>query len=178
MRSARRVARALSCWGAIVILCASLPSRADDFAFEVASPNFKVTVPGIPQLKMEVHPRNASQPHLRFLGSDGPYAVSVFTPAAAAGMTPLECASATARTLGARPGVPPPAEVYKTRLNSNTFLAFYVSTSGGTVQMHAHLLSAAGGTHCIEVHATKISVEDEDLAAWITELEKAGIEAD
>ena len=168
--------RALLGWGTALILCASLSCRAEDFAFEVASPKFKVTVPGIPQMKMEVHPRNAPQPHLRFLGSDGPYTVSVFTPAAAAGMTPLECASATARTLGARPGVPPPAEVYKTRLNSNTFLAFYVSTSGGTVQMHAHLLSAAGGTHCIEVHATRTAILGDDFAEWVKDLEKARID--
>lgn len=168
--------RALLGWGTTLILFGSFSCRAEEFAFEVASPKFKVSIPGIPQLKMDVHPRNASQPQLRFLGSAGPYTVSVFTPSAAAGMTPLECASATARTLAARPGVPPPAEVYKTRLNSNTFLAFYASTSGGTVQLHAHLLSAAGGTHCIEVHATRTSILEDDLAEWLKDLEKARIE--
>lgn len=167
---------ALLGWGAALLLSASLSCRADDFVFEVASPKFKVTIPGVAQLKMEVHPRNASQPHLRYLGSDAAYTVSVFTPTAAAGMTPLECASATVRALAARPGVPPPAEVYKARLNDNTYVAAYAATFGGTVQMHAHLLSAAGGTHCIEVHATRTAIEEDDFAPWLKELAKASIE--
>src|SRR5688572_17364408 len=96
--------RAVPWLAAAVMLCASLSCHAEGFAFEVASPRFKVSIPGLPQIKMDVHPRNATQPHLRYLGADGPYTVAVFTPAAAAGMTPLECAGATVRTLPGRPG--------------------------------------------------------------------------
>ena len=167
---------AARCWGAVLILCASLSCRADDFVYEVASPKFKVTIPGVPQLKMEIHPRNASQPHLRYLGADGDFTVSVFTPAAAAGMTPLECAAATVRTLAGRPGVPPPAEVYKARLNGTTFIAAYTAPYAGTVQLHAHLLSAAGGTHCIEVHTTRTMLLEEEIAPWLNTLQKASIE--
>lgn len=166
----------LAGWGAILILGASLPCRADDFVFEVASPKFRVSIPGIPQLKMEVHPKNASQPHLRYLGSEGAFTVSVFTPAAAAGMTPLECAAATVRALEARPGVPAPADIYKARLNGTTFMAAYAAPFGGTVQLHAHLLSAAGGTHCIEVHTTRTALQEEEIAPWLGELAKARIE--
>jgi len=168
--------RALLGWCTILLLAASLPCRADGFAFDVASPKFRVTIPGIPQMKMALHPRNATQPHLRYLGSEGPYTVAIFTPAAAAGMTPLECAGATVRTLAARPGVPPPAQVYKARLNDKTFVAIYAAQQVMGVQLHAHLLSAAGGTHCIEVHATWASLADDDLATWIEVLDKARIE--
>jgi len=168
--------RAPLCWSTVLILSASLSCRAEGFFFEIAAPKFKVAIPGIPQITMDVHPRNASQPHLRFLGSAEPYTIAVFTPAAAAGMTPLECASALSRSLAARPGTPPPEQIFKARLNDRTFVAIYAAQLGSAVQLHAHFLSAAGGTHCIEVHATKISIEEDDLAAWITELEKASIE--
>lgn len=125
---------------------------------------------------MEVHPKNASQPHLRFLGSAEPYTVAVFTPTAVEGMTPLECAGAVARTLAARPGTPPPSQIIKARLNNNTFVAMYAVSLALGVQLNAHLLSGVGGRHCIEVHATKISIDEEDLATWVTELEKASIE--
>lgn len=160
----------------VLLLCASLSCRAEGFRFEVDSPKFKIAIPGISQLRMEVHPQNASQPHSRFLGSAEPYTVAIFTPIAAEGMTPLECAGAVARTLAARPGTPPPSQVLKTRLDSNTFVAIYAVSLGMGVQLHAHLMSAAGGRYCIEVHATKISIDEEDLASWVTEIEKASIE--
>jgi hypothetical protein len=157
-------------------LCASLSSRAEGFLFEVDSPRFRITMPGIPQLKMEVHPKNASEPHLRYLGSAEPYTVAVYTPAAAEGMTPPECASAVARTLAGRSGAPPSSQIFKTRLDKDTFVAIYAAALPPGVQLNAHILSAAGGRYCVEVHVTKISVDEEDLASWFTEVEKASIE--
>jgi hypothetical protein len=169
--------RALRFFAAVLLLWASLSCRAEGFVFEVDSPGFRITIPGIPQMKMEVHPKNASQPHLRFLGSAEPYTVAIFTPTAIEGMTPLECAGAVVRTLPARPGTPPSSQIIKARLNDNTFVAMYAVPLAAGVQLHAHILSsAAGGRYCIEVHATKISIDEEDLAAWVTELEKASIE--
>ena len=170
--------RALLGWGTVLLLAASLSCRAEGFAFEVASPKFKVIIPGIPQMKMDVHPNNATQPQLRFLGTDDPYTVAVFTPAAAAGMTPLECAGAIARTLAARPGTPPSSQILKARLDGNTFVAFYATPLVAGVLLHAHLLSAAGGTHCVEVHATRVSIQEDDLGSWITDLDKASIKSD
>jgi hypothetical protein len=168
--------RALQFLGAVLLLCASLSCRAEGFLFEVDSPRFKISIPGIPQMRMEVHPKNASQPHLRFLGSAEPYTVAVFTPTAVEGMTPLECAGAVARTLAARPGTPPASQIIKARLNSTAFVVIYAAPLPIGVQLHAHILSAVGGKHCIEVHAIKASTDEEDLASWVTELEKASIE--
>ena len=168
--------RALQFWCAVLLSYASLSCGAEGFVFEVDLPKFRVTIPGIPQLRMEVHPKNASQPHLRYLGSAEPYTIEVFTPAAAEGMTPLECAAAVARTLAARPGTPPSSQVVKARLGNNTFVAMYAVPLAVGVQLHAHILSAVGGRYCIEVHAAKISVDEEDLASWVTELENASIE--
>jgi hypothetical protein len=168
--------RLLQFLGLVLLWLGSPSCRAEGFLFEVDSPRFRITIPGIPQIKMEVHPKNALQPHMRFLGSAEPYTVAVFTPAAVDGMTPLECAGAVARTLAARPGTPPSDQVIKARLNNNTFVAMYAVPLVMGVQLNAHLLSGVGGRHCIEVHATKISIDEEDLAAWVAELEKASIE--
>lgn len=171
--------RTLLIVSAILMQFASLSCRADGFVFEVDSPKLRISIPGIPQVKMNLHPMHASQPHLRFLGSEEPYTVAVFTPAAAAGMTPLECASAITRTLEARAGTPPSSQIIKARLGDTTFVVVYAAPlAGGGVQMNAHILSAAGGRHCVEVHATRISIDEDDLASWATEIEKASIRAD
>ena len=170
------MSRALRFLGTVVLLYASLSCRAEGFVFEVDSPRFRITIPGIPQLQMEVHPQNASEPHLRFLGSAETYSVAVYTPTAVEGMTSLECAGALARSLAARPGTPPPSQVLKARLGKNTFVAMYAVSLGMGVRLNAHILSAVGGRYCIEVHVAKLSIDEEDLAFWATELEKVSIE--
>lgn len=177
MTNRKPLLRAVLVWGAAWMLFGSLESRAEPFVFEASSPKFRITIPGVPPMKMDAHPMQASKPHLRFLGSNGPYTVSVITPAAAAGMTARECASSIVRTLGARPGVPEPSQIYKARINDNTFIAIYAWPLGGLVQLNAHVLSAVGGTHCIEVHATKMSTSEEDFALWFEGLTNANIES-
>lgn len=168
--------RAFLVWSTVLILFGSFNCRADDFVFEVNSPKFRITMPNVPAMTMEPHPMHAAQPHLRFLGSEGPYTVSVITPTAAAGMTALECAVSTLRTLGARPGVPPSSQIHRARVNDNTFVAIYASLHQGIVRLNAHVLSAAGGTHCIEVHASQMSTSEDDLAPWIAGFAKASID--
>jgi len=167
--------RTLFLLGTTLILSASLSCGAAGFDFEVAAPKFRVSLPAVPQMKMDLHPKSAEQPQFRYQGVEAPYTVSIFTPAAAAGMTPRECASATLRSMAGRPGVPPPAQLYKAQLNDATFVVIYASTFVGGVQLNAHVLSAAGGAHCIEVHVTKASMLTEDLETWIDEFEKARI---
>lgn len=163
-------------WGTALTLFGSFNCRADDFVFEVNSPKFKITMPNIPAMAMNTHPMHAAQPHLRFLGSKGPYTVSVITPTSAAGMTALECAASTLRSLRARPGVPQSSQVYRARINDDTFVAIYASALGGLVRLNAHVLSAVGGTHCIEVHASQMSASEDDLAPWIEGFAKANVE--
>lgn len=170
------VTRALLVWGTALIFSASFNCRADDFVFEVDSPKFSITLPNMPSMTMDAHPMHASNPHLRFLGSSGPYTVSAITPTSAAGMSAFECAASTVRSLGTRLGVPDSSQIYRARINDNTFVAIYASPLGGVVRLNAHVLSAVGGTHCIEVHASKISTSEDDLAPWFEAFAKANIE--
>lgn len=160
---------------ALVLLLASAASRADGFVFDASAPKFKVSIPAFPPIKMEVHPMHAEHPHLRYLGTNGPYSVSVFTPAADAGMGARECAVATLRTLAKREGVPPLPQILRTQIGPQTYLAMYATQLGGVVHLHAHYLSAAGGSHCVEVHASMASTNPDDLKLWQADMQKASI---
>lgn len=162
----------------IALIATSTPAAAgDEFVFEVDTPHFKITLPAFPALRMETHPMHAGHPHLRYMGSEGPYSLQIITPASAPGMTALECASATVRSLASRPGVPPADQITKARLDDNTYVALYSTPIPGYIQLHAHVLSAAGGTHCIEVHASKVATSEDDIAPWFEGFRNARIES-
>jgi len=163
--------------GTALAVASSPGASADEFVFEVEAPHFKITIPNFPPLHMEPHPLQVSHPHLRYMGSDGPYSLSIITPTSAPGMSALECASATVRSLASRPGTPPAAEIFKARLDDNTFVAIYSVRVPGFLQLHAHFLSAAAGTHCIEVHASKLATSEDDIAPWFEGFSKARIES-
>ena len=140
-------------------------------------PPFKAVLPTVPPMSMSEHPMRAGRPHLRLLGAQDGYNVSVLVPTADAGMGPLECASSTLRSLGSRPGVPEPDKVYKARLDDRTFIAIYAARQPGFLQMHAHLMSAAGGTHCVEIHVSRVPGSREDVEAWFKLFGSSRIEA-
>lgn len=162
---------------AALALLAGAPARAQPFEFEATAPDFTVTIPGVPRIGMQPHPMHDTHPHLRYMGADGPYTISVITPRAERGMTALQCASATVRSIAARPNVPPSDEFYKARLDENTYVALYAAQLPGFLQLHAHLLSAAAGTHCVEVHVSKIATSTEDVAPWFNGFREARISA-
>jgi hypothetical protein len=162
---------------AALAVLAAPHSSAEEFVFAVTAPGFKVTIPNLPPLRMSPHPMQATHPHLRFMGAEGAYTISVIT-ARAAGMSALECASAILRSLDARPNVPPAAELYRARLDDSTYVVLYAAHLPGFLQLNAHFLSAAAGTHCIEVHASKIASSLEDIDPWFKSFDKAKIEPD
>lgn len=149
--------------------------QAEGYEFEVTSPKFKVTIPNLPQMKMEEHPMHATQPYLRFIGSEVPYTISILTPTADKGMTALDCASSTIQQLPKRPGVPELNSIYKARLDDTTFIALYAIPFEGFVQFNAHILSGTNG-YCIEAHASRISTSKDDVDAWFGGFSNAHIE--
>ena len=163
---------------AALAILATPRAGAEEFVFAVTAPGFRITIPNLPPLRMKPHPMHATHPHLRFLGAEGAYSISVITANAAPGMSALECASAILRTLDARPNVPPAAELYRARLDDNTYAVLYAAHLPGFLQLNAHFLSAAAGTHCIEVHASKIASSPEDIGPWFESFGKAKIEPD
>ena len=156
---------------------ASAVSYANAFLFSVTAPDFTVSLPTIPSMAMSENPLRSKLPHLRYSGSQGPYNVSVSTPTADAGMTASECASSTVGQLSARPGVPALGSIYRVRINERTYAAIYASPSPGMLMLHAHFVSAAAtGSHCIEVHASKVATSKDDVDAWFKGFGSANIE--
>lgn len=151
-------------------------AHADDFVFSVTAPDFKVTLPGIPRMQMDVHPMHAEHPQLRYLGTDGAYTVAIMTPTAQKGMNPLECASATLGTIVKRAGAPAREEMVRAKLNERTYVAIYGTPLPTALQLSAHLMSAAGGTHCVEVHVTKVSTSQDDIDSWVKRFDNADIQ--
>ena len=160
-----------------LLLCAATTARAQTFTFELDNPRASISIPSLPQLKMELHALHQKQAHLRYSGKAMPYAISILTPTSTPGMTAVECATGHIRTLSRIPGVPPSDSIFKTKINEHTYAAIYAVPMEGFVMLHAHFVSAVGGTHCVQVHASKVSRSQEDLDPWFKGFGQANIEA-
>ncbi len=112
---------------------------------------------------------------MRYFGEQGTYAVSVVTPKADPGMSPMDCANAIIDRLPLRPGVPPQKHIYKNKINSKTFAAIYVAPVGQDVYLHTHLVSNAPDSYCVEVHITKRVEAREEIEPWIKGFKDAKI---
>ncbi|MDB5900321.1 MAG: hypothetical protein JWP22_2232 [Ramlibacter sp.] len=160
---------------ALALLASPVLAQAE-FRYEMTDPAFRVVVPSLPAMTLELHPHAAKGPHLRRLGSQGPYSVSILTPTSAAGMSPTDCANVIFAELPKRPGVPAQEKVYKARLDENTFIAIYGTQQPSGVMLQAHLVSAVRGTHCVEVHAARTATSEQDAKDWFGSFVGARIE--
>lgn len=156
----------------VAMLLPAIAAQAQ-FTYVLDQPDATISIPAFPPLKMGPHPEREKSPHLRAFGTQAPFAVSVLAPTAEGAMSAQDCADTLIRVLPRRPGVPPQQRIQKARIDANTYIAVYFSTSR---QLHAHLFSAAaGGTHCVEVHASKMNPSDADIAGWLRRFADAKI---
>ena len=58
--------------------------------------------------------------------------------------------------------------LYRAPIDPDTFLVLYLMELDGKRLLHAHLLSAAGSTHCIDAHFSRSLVAGEDIDNWRT----------
>lgn len=152
------------------------------FSFDLGKPPIRVSVPNIPPMEMGPHPLAGSQPHALYMGSgpDG-YTISVLMPTADKGMTPRDCARSSYRSLASRYGLDP-KHVVSHQPDDSTFVMLFPFKAGPVLQFKAYLLSAYGGTHCMEVHISKTlaGASQEALAAaltdWFQDFREAKIE--
>jgi hypothetical protein len=165
----------LSRLAALALLAAPLLAQAE-FRYEMTEPPFRVVVPSLPAISMELHPEAAKGAHLRRLGSEGPYTVSILTPTSSPGMSPTDCANVMFAELPKRPGVPRQEQVYKARLDENTYIAIYGTQQPTGVLLQAHLVSAVRGTHCVEVHAGRAASTEQEARQWFASFRGARIE--
>ena len=114
-----------------LVLLACAATVHAELAVEVDAPAVRVVVPSLPAVRMDVHPEHEKWKHLRLYGNEGPHTFTLVTPTADPGMKPQDCANFVAGDLPRRPGVPPQEGIYKTKLDSNTYMAMYVSRLAG-----------------------------------------------
>ena len=158
-------------------------TRTDSFAFDMSKQRIRVRVPDIPQMQMGLHPNAGTQPHALYMGSGpGGYSISVLMPTADKGMTPGDCAKSSYRSLVSRYGLDP-KHVVSHRADDTTFVMLFPVHVGEFTQFKAYLLSGYRGTHCLEVHISKMlkpsskEALTEQLASWFEGFREARIES-
>ena len=165
--------RTLAC----LLLLACGASAQADLTVEVDAPSVRVVVPGLPSVKMDVHPQHEKWKHLRLYGNEGAHTFTLVTPTADPGMKPEDCANFIAGSLPRRPGVPPQEGIYKTKLDANTYMAMYVSRlNGGKLLLNAHLMSSGSDNHCVEFVATREVSDQAEAEPWFRGFASARIE--
>lgn len=139
---------------------------ADALELKAENPDFTVNVPNIPSVHLERQTTSNSSVSTAMAGTDGIYKITLLATKAEKEITTRECAGSFLKSLLARPGMPDRDNIYRTALDENTFLVLYVLVEQGEQQLHAHLLSSANATHCIEMHLSRARVENEDQDSW------------
>lgn len=164
---------ALAAWAALLLPLAAWPFEQ---AFE--APAFVVSVPGAPPMQFTSEaPQRKAADALHASARNGALKVEVAAePSASAGST-RTCAGAFLRDLVKRPGMPDRDNIYRSPFDASTFLVLYIIDTAGQRVLHAHLLGAAAGTHCIDAHFTKAMGTAEDEDTWRTTFNGARIRA-
>ena len=139
---------------------------ADALELKAENPDFTVNVPNLPSVRLERQTTSDSNVSTVLAGTDGTYKITLLTTRAQKEITTRECAGAFLRSLLARAGMPDRDNVYRTALDEDTFLVLYILVEPEGQQLHAHLLSSANATHCVEMHVSRARVENEEQDGW------------
>lgn len=150
----------------LVIFFSSSVLADEHFNLKMKEPNVHIQIPGLSQIEMNVHPLNALKPHLRLQGSKSPYTISIIVPTADAGMTPLECAHSRGNAVMNRFNLSP-KKTYFSPAGEDTFQLRYAESLGDSLyQLQSYIFSSYKGTHCIEVHISKVTNSKDDFRPW------------
>ncbi len=149
---------------AVLLSAAWSPAEAFEQAFE--APAFIVSVPGIPNLRLTSFSPPA--PGVAARGRDDTYSIEVTALASPQAGSTRACAGQFLRDLVKRPQMPDRDSIYRAPFDTSTFLVLYIIEQPGPKVLHAHLVSAAGGTHCIDAHFSRDMKAGEDEDTWRT----------
>jgi hypothetical protein len=143
---------------------------------EMSDPSTRITIPGMPEIDMDVHPENELNPYFRLRGSSGTTSISIITPKIEAPITPMSCATAVANVILAQPNVTRDL-LFLGRSNEQTFLIIYGLPMEQSVLLNAHIVSADETVQCIEAHVSKVSTSDSDIEPWFNGFGESSIES-
>ena len=145
------------------IACAT-PAAAFEQSF--AAPAFVVSVPRLPDVAVGAFAAAPGSGQRVARGSAGGLAVEVSAREAGEASSTRGCAGASLREIVARPGMPSRDNIYRAPFDASTFLVLYLLEVQGVRQLHAHLLAAVQGTHCVDAHFQRAWRAGEDLEDW------------
>jgi hypothetical protein len=154
-------------------LAQALPACAFEQSFD--APPFTVAVPRLPSIPLAALSASQGGGVLTARGQDATYVVEIIATASAAASSTRACAGTLLRELIARPDMPGRDNIYRAPVDPNTFLVLYLMERDGKRLLHAHLLSAAGSTHCIDAHFTRTLPVGEDIDSWRTTFDGATV---
>ena len=141
-------------------------ANASAFELKAENPDFTVSVPNLPAVRLEAQATSDFNVSSAMAGVDGTYKITLLVTKAEKETTTRACAGSFLRSLVARPEMPDRDNIYRTALDENTFLVLYILVEQGEQQLHAHLLSSANATHCIEMHFSRARRGGEDEDGW------------
>ena len=144
----------------------AVSAGASAFELKAASPDFTISVPNLPAIRLDAQATANPDISSEMAGEDGTYKFTLLVTKVPKETTTRICAGSFLRSLVARRGMPDKDNIYRAPLDENTFLVLYILGEGGRRQLHAHLLSAASTTHCIEAHISRGLRDGEDEDSW------------
>jgi hypothetical protein len=156
-----------------VALWATVPAAAGAFDLNLPDPAVSLTVPGIPAIALQEQAGSSGKRVLA--GQDDTFSVDVELTRQSGDMSPRVCAGTILRAVVAQPGMPSRDNVYRAPLSDTTFLVIYVIGEGQRLRLHAHLISSAGASHCINAHFVRVAKSGQDVDDWRTTFSSARI---
>ncbi|MDH3760209.1 MAG: hypothetical protein OEU50_04450 [Gammaproteobacteria bacterium] len=161
--------------GVFFSTCLHASESTPPLTIEMSDPKVRITIPGMPEIYMEVHPMNEQKPDFRLRGRSGTTSVSIITPKIDTAITPMSCATAVANAVLAQ-GTATRDQLFLGRTNEQTFLIIYGLPMSKSVLLNTHIVSADKATQCIEAHVSKISTSDSDIEPWFNGFGESKIE--
>jgi hypothetical protein len=147
--------------------CLYASDNTGPLTIELSEPSLRITIPGMPEIDMDVHPMNEHKPNFRLLGDSGKISVSVITPNIDAAITPMSCASSIANLILSLHDVTR-EQLFLGRANEETFLIIYGLPMDSGVLLNTHIVSSVKANQCIEARVSKTSTSDSDIEPWFS----------
>ena len=155
--------------------CLHASENTGPLTIEMPDPNIRITIPGMPNIDMGVHPMNEHKPYFRLRGSSDKTSVSIITPKIDVAVTPMSCATAVANVVLSLHKVTR-EQLFLGRADEQTFLIIYGLPMEKSVLLNTHIVSSDEAIQCIEAHVSKISTSDSDIEPWFNGFGESKIE--
>lgn len=151
-----------------ILVAAALIAHAAASAFDLRlpDPRLSLSVPDVPAIPLREQPAAPADGQRLLVGSDATYSVQLALHRQPEAVSPRACAAVLLRALVAQPGMPTRENVYRAPLDADTFLVIYALGDKAQMQLHAHILSAAGAMHCADTHFARKAAPGEDIDQW------------